>query len=103
MERRLQLNNLKYLIQTWLTTLSYFLIETQDHTIPGQGLLLQVLDLIFSPEHSCPPWLGVGSEQSLVLLCDPPPQVLVHDDQELQAVHPPSTVIRILLLNSMKY
>ena len=43
------------------------------------------------PVQSSPPCSGSGLLQSLALVCDPCPHVLLHEDQDDQDPHPPST------------
>ena len=56
---------------------------------PGQRFVLQDWVLILCPWHQFPPFCGRGFEQSRLSICDPPPQIRLHDDHGLQGDQPP--------------
>ena len=75
------------------------LLEVTGH-VPVSQLLISSSE----PGHSVPPWDGGGSAQSRVLLCAPPPHVVL---QELQLLHgdqlPSSCPSSALVLGLIQY
>ena len=53
--------------------------------------MLQARDCEELPEHTAPPFAGVGLLHDLVRVCVPPPQVTEHDSYT-QDDQPPSTI-----------
>ena len=51
---------------------------------------LQLLELVLGPLHFLPPHEFLGLSHTLVLICIPPPQVLLHGPV-VHELHPPST------------
>ena len=72
--------------------------------VTGHVPVLQLLISSSEPGHSVPPWDGGGSAQSRVLLCAPPPHVVL---QELQLLHgdqlPSSCTSSALVLGLIQY
>ena len=60
--------------------------------IPGQHLLLQEMLVMFIPEHSLPPQLGLGWVHVRCRVITPSPQVVEQFVTFCQSLHPPSTI-----------
>ena len=58
--------------------------------LPGQQKSLHLIELVLEPSHSIPPHEGLGLSHTLVFVCIPPPQVLLHSPN-IHELHPPST------------
>lgn len=61
--------------------------------LPGQGLVVQVIDSEFKPSQVLPPFCGAGLEHDRILHREPLPHVTLQPDQVPQTLHLPSTEI----------
>ena len=68
-------------------------IKIVNHAIPGHGLSSQSWVSEESPMQSDPPLTGEGELQSLLLVCEPAPQVTLQSAYALQSDHAPSTIV----------
>ena len=82
-----------YLILSHSVNFTSKYIKLVNHDIPGHGLSSQPWVSEESPVQSEPPLMGEGELQSLLLVCEPAPQVTLQSAYALQFDHAPSTIV----------